>query len=141
MKRSELLLVSAVVASGLLVVIALMARRYSAAAAMTATLKVEQHSPDVDTTGWVDVDGVRHTFAASGPTNFTVSGRSLIFEIRKVAGTNDMDVTMTGPRSTLRAPRPPAWAGGWVTSPDPLNSGLRVWQPTPKQDERLHWGF
>lgn len=140
-KRSELLLLGAVVACVLLAVIALMARRYSAAAAMNATMKVEQHSLGVDTTGWVMVDGVKHPFAASGPTNFTVSGRLLRFEIQKVAGTNDLDVTMTGPRSTHRPPRPPAWAGGWVTSPDPLISGLKIWQPTPKQDERLHWRF
>lgn len=141
MKRSELLLVGTIVACVLLAVIALVARRYATAASLTATMKVEQHSNGVDATGWVMVDGVKHPFTVSGPTNFTVSGRLLRFEIQKIAGTNDLDVTMIGPRFTHRPPRPTTWTGGWVTIPDPLTTGLKVWQPAPKPDERLHWRF
>ena len=98
MKRTELQIVLAVVACGLLLVIALMARRYSAAASLTSSMKVEQHSVGLDTTGWVSVDGVKHSFAVSGQTNFTVSGRALRFHIEKIGGTNDLDVTMTSPQ-------------------------------------------
>ena len=140
-KRSELLLVSTAVACVLLLLIGLVARRYSAVASLIATMKVEQHSFGVDTAGWVMVDGVRHPFTASGPTNFTVNGRLLRFEIEKVAGTNHLDVTMTGSSASHRPPRPPVVVGGWVTCPDQLSAGLRVWQKNPRQDERLHWRF
>ncbi len=140
-KRNELLLVGAVAACALLVVIALMARRYSAAASLTATMKVEQHSSGVDTTGWVMVDGVKHPFTVSGPTNFSVSGRSLSFRFEKVAGTNDLDVTMIGPRMRHRSSRPPVWFEGWVTCPGSLSSGLKFWQADPKPAEKMTWRY
>lgn len=140
-KRSEVQLVVAIVACGLLVVIALMSRRYSAAAALTSTMQVEQHSVGVDTTGWVMVDGIRHAFAASGPTNFAVSGRVLRFHMEKIGGTNVLDITMTGPRFKHRPPRPPVQVDGWVTCPNPIRHGMKFWQADARPDERLHWLF
>ena len=139
MKRSELLLVGAVAACVLLVVVALVARRYAAAASLTATMKVEQHSHDVDTTGWVSVDGVRHAFAVSGPTNFTVSGRALSFGFDKVAGTNGLDVSMSSQGRLVRRELSPKHVEGYVICPSPRMAGLKFWNPPPRVTERMYW--
>jgi hypothetical protein len=141
MKRIELQLGLAVAGRVLSVVIALMAGRYSAAAGLRATMKVELNSLDLNTTGWVSVDGARHLFTIHGPTNFTVSGHSLRFQIEKVAGTNDLDVTMTGLRTRHRPAGSPVRIEGWVICPAPLRSGLKFWQAAPKTDERMHWQY
>ena len=138
-KRTELLMVSAVVACVLLGVINLMALRYSAAASLTATMKVEQHSNGVDTTGWVSVDGVKHPFTFSGPTNFTVSGRVLSFSFDKVSGTNDLEASMFSQGRLVRREVSPKHVEGYVICPSSRMAGLKFWKPTPQVSERMYW--
>jgi hypothetical protein len=138
-KRSELQLVVAVVACVVLALIALMTRRYSAAAAMNATMKVEQHSSGVDTTGWVSVDGVKHPFTVSGPTNLTVSGRVLSFRIEKVAGTNDVEVSMFSSGRLIRREFSKSSVEGRIICPSPRMTGLKFWGPSPRISEHMTW--
>ena len=120
-------------------VIALMTRRYASAAALSATMRVEQHSPGVDTTGWVMVDGVRNTFTLSGTTNFTVSGRALGFSFDKISGTNDLDVSMLTHGRLIRREVSTRHIEGWVFCPSPRTAGLKFWKPIPQITERMSW--
>jgi|GEM_PF-2125156 len=138
-KRREILMVLSVVGCLALAVIGLMARRYGQAAALGATMRVEQHSPDVDTTGWVMVNGVRHTFTLSGTTNFTVSGRALAFGFDKLSGTNDLDVSMFSQSRLVRREVSPRHIEGFVICPSPRMAGLKFWKPIPRVTERMQW--